>query len=145
MKERWKEIPVAMKKQIFKRMGVGIGFMVIGIIAWISSQEFMFALPCFLGSIFFLLNGTGVLYAGLAKKFIVLCGWCEELEQTRILKRTKSAYLRTEYGRVKVPIRRAIRRLRTGSMVTCFMSVKASVYEYGVEKVLGDYYAIEIA
>lgn len=143
MKEKWKDAPSALKKQIYKRLGVGVLFLVLGIITWAISKDFIFAVPCFVGMIFFVLNGIQVLMATLLGKYVVLLGACERLEQTRILKRTKAVYLSTEYGTVKVAIRRNMRRLQIGSQLRCFISVKASVYQYDGVQVVGDYYALD--
>lgn len=145
MKEKWQNAPNALKKQIYKRLGVGVLFCLLGIITWAVSKDIIFALPCFIGMIFFVLNGLQVLMATLLGKYVVLSGECESLEQTRILKRTKAVYLRTEYGTVKIAIRRNMRRLQIGSQFRCFISVKASVYQYDGLQVVSDYYAIEIA
>ena len=61
----------------------------------------------------------------------------------RIFKRTKAVYLRTEYGMVKVAVRRNMRRLQIGSQLRCFISVKASVYQYDGVQVVSDYYALD--
>ena len=145
MKEKWKDAPNALKKQIYKRMSVGLLLLVLGIITWSVSKDFIFAVPCFVGMIFFVLNGFQVLMATLFGKYVVLSGVCERLEQTRIFKRAKAVYLSTEYGTVKVAIRRNMRRLQIGSQLRCFISVKASVYQYDGVQVVSDYYAIEIA
>ena len=144
MKEQWKDAPITLKRQIYKRMGVGILFLILGIITWTVSKDFMFTIPCFIGSVFFALNGAGVLFASLLKRYIVLSGECVRLEQTRFLKRTKVVYLITDYGKVKLPIRRNIHGLQIGVQVRCYISLKTSVYEYGGVQTVSDYYAIEV-
>ena len=143
MKEKWKDSPSALKKQIYKRLSIGVLLLFLGIITWVVSKDFIFAVPCFVGMIFFLLNGIQVLMATRLGKYVVLSGVCERLEQTRIFKRTKSVYLRTEYGTVKVAIRRNMRRLQIGSQLRCFISVKASVYQYDGVQVVSDYYTLD--
>lgn len=143
MKEKWQTAPNALKKQIYKRLGVGVLFCLLGIITWATSKDFIFALPCFIGMIFFVLNGLQVLMSTLFGRYVVLSGECESLEQTRIFKRTKSVYLRTEYGTVKIAIRRNMRRLQIGSQLCCFISAKAAVYRYDGVQVVSDYYALD--
>ena len=145
MKEKWHNAPNTLKKQLYKRLGVGVLFCLLGIIMWAVSKDIIFALPCFIGMIYFALNGLQVLMSTLFGRYVVLSGECESIEQTRILKRMKSVYLRTEYGTVKIAIRRNMRRLQIGSQLRCFISVKASVYQYDGVQVVSDYYAIEIA
>jgi hypothetical protein len=143
MKEKWQDAPSALKKQIYKRLSVGVLFLVLGIITWAVSKDFIFAIPCFVGMIFFVLNGLQVLMETLLGKYVVLSGVCERLEQTRIFKRTKAVYLSTEYGTVKVAVRRNMRRLQIGSQLRCFISVKTSVYQYDGVQVVSDYYALD--
>lgn len=143
MKEKWKGTPSALKKQTYKRLCIGVLLLVLGIITWAVAKDFIFAIPCFVGMIFFVLNGLQVLMETLLGKYVVLSGVCERLEQTRIFKRTKAVYLRTEYGMVKVAVRRNMRRLQIGSQLRCFISVKASVYQYDGVQVVSDYYALD--
>ena len=144
MKETLKNVPSALKRQIFKRLGISVFFLLLGAITWINSQEVLFALPCFIAGFFFVLSGVNVLYASLTKRYVVLLGECESIEQTRFIKRIKAVYLTTDYGRVKLPIRKKMRGLRVGLKVRCYISLKASVYEYEGVQVVGDYYVIEI-
>lgn len=144
MKEQWIDVPTVLKKQIYKRMGLGVLFFILGVITWIVSKDFMFAIPCLIGAVAFVLNGVSVLFASLLKRYIVLSGECESMEQTRFLKHTKAVYLATDYGTVKLPIRRNIRNMKIGVQVRCYISLKTSVYEYGGVQTVSDYYAIEV-
>ena len=144
MKEQWIDMPTVLKRQIYKRMGLAILFFILGVITWIVSKDFMFAIPCLIGAVVFVLNGVNVLFASLLKRYIVLSGECESMEQTRFLKRTKAVYLATDYGTVKLPIRRNIRNMKIGVQVRCYISLKTSVYEYGGVQTVSDYYAIEV-
>lgn len=144
MKEQWIDVPTVLKKQIYKRMGLGVLFFILGVITWIVSKDYMFAIPCLIGAVVFVLNGVSVLFASLLKRYIVLSGECESMEQTRFLKRTKAVYLATDYGTVKLPIRRNIHGLQIGVQVRCYISLKTSVYEYGGVQTVSDYYAIEV-
>lgn len=144
MKEQWIDVPTVLKKQIYKRMGLGVLFFILGVITWIVSKDFMFAIPCLIGAVVFVLNGVSVLFASLLKRYIVLSGECESVEQTRFLKRTKAVYLATDYGTVKLPIRRNIHGLQIGVQVRCYISLKTFVYEYGGVQTVSDYYAIEV-
>ena len=137
-------MPTVLKKQIYKRMGLGVLFFILGVITWIVSKDFMFAIPCLIGAVAFVLNGVSVLFASLLKRYIVLSGECESMEQTRFLKHTKAVYLATDYGTVKLPIRRNIRNMKIGVQVRCYISLKTSVYEYGGVQTVSDYYAIEV-
>jgi hypothetical protein len=76
MKEKWKDAPSALKKQIYKRLAVGVLFCLLGIITWAVSKDIIFALPCFIGMIYFALNGIQVLMATLLGKYVVLSGVC---------------------------------------------------------------------
>ncbi len=144
MKEQWIDVPTVLKRQIYKRMGLGVLFFILGVITWIVTKDFMFAIPCLIGAVVFVLNGVSVLFAALLKRYIVLSGECESMEQTRFLKHTKVVYLATDYGTVKLPIRRNIRNMKIGVQVRCYISLKTSVYEYGGVQTVSDYYAIEV-
>ena len=144
MKELWKPSPSVLKRQVLRRLSIGLLFLVIGIISWILSKRFIFALPCFIAMAVFCISGIGVLFLMLNSGYIVLSGVCEQIEQTPIMRRTKALYLATEYGCVKIPIRRNMRKVQIGASVRCYMSYKASVYDYDGLKTVSDYIAIEI-
>ena len=144
MKELWKSSPGVLKRQVLRRLGIGLLFLVIGIISWILSKRFIFALPCFIAMAVFCISGIGVLLLMLNSGYIVLSGVCEQIEQTPIMRRTKALYLATEYGCVKIPIRRNMRKVQIGASVRCYMPYRASVYDYDGLKTVSDYIAIEI-
>lgn len=144
MKERWKNGPEALKRKVIKRICMGLLFCVIGIVAWIISKRFLFALPCFAVSAVLGLSGANVLFAVLMGRYIILSGTCERVDQTLITKRTKAMYLTTNYGTVKVLIRHNGRRVQVGAYVYCYISLKVPVYEFNDIKVVNDYYAVEL-
>ena len=133
MKERWKNGPEALKRKVIKRICMGLLFCVIGIVSWIISKRFLFAL-----------RGANILFAVLTAGYILLSGTCERVEQTLITKRTKAMYLTTNYGTVKVLIRHNAHRVQVGAYVYCYISLKVPVYEFNDIKVVNDYYAVEL-
>ena len=143
MKEVLKEEPNVLKKQIFKRIGMGIVFALLGVITWIASKEFLFALPCLIAMAVFIVSGLGVIFVSITKRYVIVSGECIDVEYTRILKRTKAVYLQTDYGMVKLIIRGKRTKVELGSTVRCYISSEASVYEYNGVKTVGDYYAVE--
>ena len=143
MKEVLKEVPNVLKKQIFKRIGMGIVFALLGVITWIASKEFLFALPCLVAMAVLIFSGLGVLFVAITKRYVIVSGECVDVEYTRILKRTKAVYLQTDYGVVKLLIRGKRTKVELGSTVLCYISSEASVYEYNGVKTVGDYYAVE--
>lgn len=143
MKEVLKEVPNVLKKQIFKRIGMGIVFALLGVITWIASKEFLFALPCLVAMAVLIVSGLGVLFVAITKRYVIVSGECVDVEYTRILKRTKAVYLQTDYGVVKLIIRGRRTKVELASTVLCYISSEASVYEYNGVKTVGDYYAVE--
>lgn len=143
MKEVLKEVPNVLKKQIFKRIGMGIVFALLGVITWIASKEFLFALPCLVAMAVLIVSGLGVLFVAITKRYVIVSGECVDVEYTRILKRTKAVYLQTDYGVVKLPIRGKRTKAELGSSVRCYIASNSSVYEYDGVKTVGDYYAVE--
>ena len=143
MKEVLKEVPNVLKKQIFKRISMGIVFALLGVITWIASKEFLFALPCLVAMAVLIVSGLGVLFVAITKRYVIVSGECVDVEYTRILKRTKAVYLQTDYGVVKLIIRGRRTKVELASTVLCYISSEASVYEYNGVKTVGDYYAVE--
>ena len=90
MKEVLKEVPNVLKKQIFKRIGMSIVFALLGVITWIASKEFLFALPCLVAMAVLIFSGLGVLFVAITKRYVIVSGECVDVEYTRILKRTKA-------------------------------------------------------
>ena len=98
MKELWKSSPGVLKRQVLRRLGIGLLFLVIGIISWILSKRFIFVLSYFIAMTVFCISGMGVLFLMFNSGYIVLSGVCEQIEQTPIMRRTKALYLVTDTG-----------------------------------------------
>ena len=143
MKELLKDVPTILKKQIFKRIGIAIVFALLGVVTWMASKEFLFALPCLVAMAVLIVSGLGVLFVAITKRYIIVSGECVDVEYTRILKRTKAVFLQTDYGVVKLLIRGKRTKAELGSSVRCYIASNSSVYEYDDVKTVGDYYAVE--
>lgn len=127
MKEKLRNLPRPLQKQVLIRLAAGAGFIFLMIVFLICSRDLYFALPCALLSGYLLINGGRVFYHGYRGDYVRIQGICEEIETVGIRKRIKSIRIAFDGYRVKIPVRQRMKRLAVGDTVIVYLSEKAPV------------------
>lgn len=144
MKEKFKKLPVALKRQIIHRTLAGVAALLVFILILVFAGDFMLSLPCLLLSVYFIISGTMMFFNCIAGKYVVVRGVCTEIERTALRKRIKAFCVSTEDGNWKIVPQRKIKGLAVGSDITVYLPSKTRVYdEKGAMLVFG-IYAYEI-
>lgn len=144
MQEKLKNIPNALKWQMFIRFGLAGIFAFLFVLIMIFTRDIWFALPCIIAFLFFSINGGIVLYDCMMNRYIVITGECIGIERTSLLHRVKSIELSSGNGIVRLPIRNKLKRIQEGKQVVVYVSSRTAVCEMNSEKILCGYYAIEV-
>lgn len=144
MKEKFYNMPKALKVQIFIRLGLAVLALILAILMSVIAKDFLLGLPCWVLFVYMSINGGILLYNGITENYVSIIGTCIGVERSRIFKRVKSAMIQTEKGKLKVPIRNRIRKLNEGVAVTVYVPVKSLVYENGDGMSIFSYYAIDV-
>ena len=142
MKEKFKMLPEALKKQVLLRFGGSVVFFVLFFFLLWGTGDVYMLLPCLL---FFCVetgNGIWFFFRCVHGKYVRLLGQCIGLETARFRKRIRSICLAYETGMVKIPVKGRLRNLREGDMVSVYIAENAPVYEKEGMYFVGDYYAL---
>ncbi len=144
MKEKFKNIPQALKTQIFIRLGLAALALILAILMSVIAKDFLLGLPCWVQFVYMGINGGILLYNGITENYVSIIGTCISVERSRIFRRIKTVTIQTEKGKLKVPIRKRIKKLNEGVNVTVYVSVKSRVYDNGDGMAIFGYYAIDV-
>ena len=144
MREKFRLIPNALRRQILLRFALGGIALVLFPIVLLSFWDVYFSLPCLLLAGFMTASGSLLVYHCCAGRYVTVRGICSELETRGFRKKTRALYIDVEDKRVKIPIRRNIKRLRIGDTVTVYLSPKTPIYEQDSILLVCDYHAIDI-
>ena len=147
MKERFKQLPEAMQKQIIIRFAVALFFIMLFFITVFSSGDVYLYLPCLLFTVFFIINALSLLYNSIIANYVSVKGTCIMIDATAIRKRVKSFTIECEEDSSKlltVSIRHRIKRLAVGDTVIIYLSEKTPVFSNDGGYMINGYYALEI-
>lgn len=144
MKHKFKQLAVVLQRQILTRLILGGFFILLFVILICTTKDIVLSLPCIILGLYLILNGGTVLYNCLAGKVITVTGECVQIEHSRIFKRMKSVYIRTEDKELKIPLRKKMRGLTIGVTISVYIPEKAQLYEKNGKLATGTYYAVEM-
>ena len=72
MREKIRNIPDALKLQMFIRFGLSMIFVFLFVLIMVFTKDIWFALPCLIAFLFFIINGGIVLYDCLINRYIII-------------------------------------------------------------------------
>ena len=144
MKDKFRQFPQVLQKQILIRLTAGIVslLMLVIILLYRGGIELMF--PCIgFSSIFFI--SALQLYARCdEKKYVVIKGTCTEIEKTGHRRKVKDIYVKEDQFTVRI-VRPSmkLRSLNVGDRITIYLADNAPVYEMDGCKVICNTLAVE--
>lgn len=144
MKEKIKQLPKALQRQVLIRLAGGTVFLPLFIVVQFCFSDYYFSLPCLLLGSLMIINGSSLLYRSLKGQYICAQGICRRIETTGVRKRIKNIYIDMEPYRLKIPVRYKTRNLHIGDTVILYLSEKAPVYERDHGYMICSYDALEV-
>ena len=144
MKDKFRQFPQVLQKQILIRLTAGIVslLMLVIILLYRGGIELMF--PCIgFSSIFFI--SALQLYARCDEKnYVVIKGTCTEIEKTGLRRKVKDIYVKEDQFTVRIvrPTMK-LRSLNVGDRITIYLADNAPVYEMDGCKVICNTLAVE--
>ena len=144
MKDKFRQFPQVLQKQILIRLTAGIVslLMLVIILLYRGGIELMF--PCIgFSSIFFI--SALQLYARCDEKnYVVIKGICTEIEKTGLRRKVKDIYVKEDQFTVRI-VRPSmkLRSLNVGDRITIYLADNAPVYEMDGCKVICNTLAVE--
>lgn len=145
MKIKFEKIPNVLQKQIIFRLLLGALILILFVVLWILTKDFLISFPCLAFSVFLLFNSYILFNNCFNNKLIVLTGVCTDINKTIFKKHIKSLVIKTDEGKnLEIISKQSYRRLTAGDKVTVYLSYKTPVYEKSNLLLIINYYALEI-
>lgn len=114
MKEKFIQIPQALRKQIWLRCGgAGMGAAML-LMVLIYSTDWRFMVPCAVAAALCIASAALLYYRCIQGRYVEICGVCTEIERSGIRKRIKAIYLQTPEHTIRVVGIKPIPLLRSG-------------------------------
>ena len=143
MKEKFKQIPAPLRKQIWVRCaGAGLAAAML-LIVLIYSNDWRFMVPCAVAALLCLASAAMLFDRCVRGKYVVITGICTEIDRTTIRKRIKAIYLQTEEHQVKLVGVRPVRNLLIGDTLSLFVAENTPVYTIEGSNVICSYITLE--
>ncbi len=144
-KEAFENIPACLKDIFIKRFIFSAISLVIGIVVWLV-VGFALSFPFLAIFLFFLVTGMGMLYYCIGGNYVVVKGYCKNIELSPLKEKIKSIYIVAENGAdvIKIPPKDGAKKLNKGDAVVLYIPAKAvTVKRDGVFE-LQEYYCLEL-
>lgn len=144
MRDKFKQLPEVLQRQVLIRFIGGIVFLFLFIVIQICFADIYFSLPCLIFGSVMIVNGGWLLYNSLQGNYLCVQGVCEQIETTGIRKRVKSICVSIDKNMLHVPVKRKAKGIAQGDTVILYLSDKTPVYEKDGGYMICSYYALEI-
>ena len=142
MKEKFMQIPQALRKQIWLRCGgVGMGAAML-LMLLIYSTDWRFMVPCAVAVVLCLANAALLYYRCIQGRYVEISGGCTEIERSGIRKKIKAIYLQTPEHTIRIVGIKPIRNLSVGDSLTLYVADNTAVYSMEGCSVICSYIAM---
>ena len=144
MKDKFRQFPLVLQKQILIRLTAGIVslLMLVIILLYRGGLELMF--PCIGFSSVFFISALQMYARYDEKNYVVIKGICTEIEKTGLRRKVKDIYVKEDQFTVRI-VRPSmkLRSLNVGDRITIYLADNAPVYEMDGCKVICNTLAVE--
>ena len=144
MKDKFRQFPQVLQKQILIRLTAGIVslLMLVIILLYRGGLELMF--PCIGFSAVFFISALQLYARCDEKNYVVIKGICTEIEKTGLRRKVKDIYVKEDQFTVRI-VRPSmkLRSLNVGDRITIYLADNAPVYEMDGCKVICNTLAVE--
>ena len=142
MKEKFIQIPQALRKQIWLRCGgAGMGAAML-LMVLIYSTDWRFMVPCAVAAVLCIASAALLYYRCIQGRYVEIFGVCTEIERSGIRKRIKAIYLQTPEHTIRVVGIKPIRNLSVGDSLTLYVADNTAVYSMEGCSVICSYIAM---
>ena len=142
MKEKFMQIPQALRKQIWLRCGgAGMGAAML-LMVLIYSTDWRFMVHCAVAVVLCLANAALLYYRCIQGRYVEISGGCTEIERSGIRKKIKAIYLQTPEHTIRIIGIKPIRNLSVGDSLTLYVADNTAVYNMDGCNVICSYIAM---
>ena len=144
MKDKFRQFPQVLQKQILIRLTAGIVslMMLVIILLYRGSLELMF--PCIGFSALFFISALLLYIRCDEGRYVVIQGICTEIDKTGIRRKVKDIYIKGDQFTIRIarPTMK-LRNLNVGDRITIYLTDNTPVYEMDGCKVVCNTLAVE--
>ena len=144
MKDKFRQFPQVLQKQILIRLTAGIVslMMLVIILLYRGSLELMF--PCIGFSAVFFISALLLYIRCDEGRYVVIQGICTEIDKTGIRRKVKDIYIKGDQFTIRIarPTMK-LRNLNVGDRITIYLTDNTPVYEMDGCKVVCNTLAVE--
>ncbi len=144
MREKFKNIPPPLQKQIIMRYGATLVSLMLLVVSLLLEGNFYLSLSILIIFAFYGVSASQLLYVAVSNQIVVIRGVCTKLEKTPVRRRIKTLYFRSESHTVKIQILGRLRNVDEGDVITVYAVNNTPVYENDGCQQLSTYLAIDI-
>ena len=142
MKEKFMQIPQALRTQVWIRCGgAGMGAAML-LMVLIYSTDWRFMVPCAVAVVLCLANAALLYYRCIQGRYVEISGGCTEIERSGIRKKIKAIYLQTPEHTIRIVGIKPIRNLSVGDSLTLYVADNTAVYNMDGCNVICSYIAM---
>ena len=144
MKNKFKQIPESLQREILKRISLAGLIVIISIVLILTTKDWILCVPCFFICLYLIISAITLYINSANGKIICITGICIEIERSWLKRSGKSISLNVDGKCVKLPFKHRIKGVQEGSKVTVYMNEKTKVYNNQFGFVICDYYILEV-
>lgn len=144
MKDKFRQFPKVLQKQILIRLTAGIVSLLMLVIILLYRGGFELMFPCIGFSAVFFISALQLYARCDEKNYVVIRGTCTEIEKTGLRRKVKDIYVKEDQFTVRIvrPTMK-LRSLNVGDRITIYLADNAPVYEMDGCKVICNTLAVE--
>ena len=145
MKEKFKQLPQALQKQIIYRFLIGGVFVALFFIILICFRDFYLYIPALFFALFLIVNGAVLFYNCIKGDYLCVEGVCKSIELTNFRKRIKSIYVNVGDNTLRIVIKQRLKNVAVGDTIVVYLAEKTPVYDQDGGYMINSYHALEIS
>lgn len=145
MKEKFKQLPQALQKQIIYRFLFGGIFLALFFIILICFRDYYLYIPAIFFALFLIVNGAFLLYNCIKGDYLCVEGICKRVEVTGFRKRIKSIYADVGDNTLRIMIKQRLKNVAVGDTIVVYLAEKTPVYDQDGGYMINSYHALEIS
>ena len=143
MKEKFKQLPEILQKQIIFRIAAGAVSLLAFFIVLALYRNLFLCLSFVFFAIVFFCSGIFLLFRVVNGKYITIEGRCTRIDKSFLRKRNKSIYIESVPHKIKLNLRQKLKNISQGDDVVVYVLESTSVYQEEGYEILSGYLAIE--
>ena len=143
MRDKFKELPEVLQRQVIYRVAAGGLSMLLCLIVLILHHSFYLCLSFVFFAVVFCCSGLFLFLRVVSGKYVSIEGRCSRIDKSFLRKRTNTIFFEADPHKIKLHLRQNLKNISTGDDIVVYVLDNTSVYQEEGYEVLGGYIAIE--